>query len=123
MKRSIVAILLALVVSGCGTTAGYKKVMESWLHNSEYSLIQSWGPPTSVYESGGLKYLTYNKTRSGYVPGTSPNYQTQVYGNTAYTQSYGGSSGYAWKKSCKTTFTLRDDVITAYRFQGSDCKN
>jgi hypothetical protein len=98
MKRFLIPVFIALIVSSCATVEGYKKTLQTWIGSPEGALIQSWGPPSSVYVSGGSKYLTYNKSRSGYVPGTSPKYTTTLIRNTAYTTSSGGSPGFAYMK-------------------------
>jgi hypothetical protein len=119
-KLICVAILL---LAGCATEAKYEAALKSWVGNSESSLVNSWGPPDSVYENGGTKYLTYQKSRSGYIPGTTPTYQTQIIGNTAYTNSYGGSSGYSYNQNCKTTFTISGGRITNWRWEGNNCRS
>ena len=111
-----------LLLSACATAEKYEAILKSWVGNSESSLINSWGPPDSVYENGGQKYLTYFKSRSGYVPGTSPTYQTQLIGNTAYTTSYGGSPGFAYNQNCKTTFTVSRGKIIQWRYEGNACR-
>ena len=121
MKNIILSLSFLALLAGCATTENYEKILGTWVGSSERELIQSWGPPSSVYESGGTKYLTYSESASGYIPGTSPTYQTQIIGNTAYTTSSGGSPGFAYNRSCKTTFTLRSDTIVSWRHEGNAC--
>ncbi len=121
MKNIILSLSILALLAGCATTENYEKILGTWVGSSEQQLIQSWGPPSSVYESGGQKYLTYTKSRSGYIPGTSPTYQTQIIGNTAYTTSSGGSPGFAYTKSCKTTFTIQGTRISGWRYEGNNC--
>ena len=111
-----------LTLTACiATTGKYEKKLASWFGQNEQSLIAGWGPPQQVYESGGFKYLTYDWSGSAYIPGTSPTYQTQFIGNTAYTTSYGGSSAVTLNLNCRTTFTLQNGVVSAYRFEGNRC--
>ena len=88
---------------------------------SESRLLAQWGPPTSFFESGGVRYLTYSKSSSMVIPGTPPTYHTTVYGNTAYTTPIGGTSDDIVNFSCTTTFTIQDGMIRTYRWQGNNC--
>ena len=121
MKKILLWLLVLL--TGCATTANYEKSLNSWVGASESSLVDQWGPPSSVYESSGVKYLTYNKSRSGYVPGVAPSYQTTYVGNTAYTSAVGGSAGYGFTNSCTTTFSIRNNVISSWRWEGNACRS
>lgn len=124
-KRSCRLFLSSLVLClavGCATVENYQKILDSWMYSTEENLVAAWGIPDSVYESGHRKYLSYVSSRSGYVPGTAPTYQTTFIGNTAYTSSSGGTPGFAFTRRCKTTFTVIKSVITHYTFEGNNCK-
>ena len=58
VMRKFGIFVCILLISGCATAAGSKAVMDANLDKPESSLIQAWGAPSSVYKSGGLKYLT-----------------------------------------------------------------
>jgi hypothetical protein len=121
MKKII--FLLTLILLGCATTANYEKLLSSWVGSPESALISSWGPPSSVYESDGTKYLTYSKSNSGYIPGVAPSYQTTYVGNTAYTTPVGGYAGFAYSNNCSTTFTISNKTITNWRYEGNACRS
>ena len=114
---------MTLFIAGCATTANYEKILNSWTGSNESSLVSSWGPPTRVYESDDVRYLTYSKSNSGYVPGVAPSYQTTYVGNTAYTTPVGGYSGFAYNNNCTTTFTITNKVITSWRYEGNACRS
>ncbi len=113
---------LVLLIAACATEAGYAKVLDSWMGANEETLIESWGPPASVYESGGAKYITYVASSSGYVPGVAPSYQTTVYGSTAYTTPYGGTKGFFYNRNCATTFKIVNGVISHWQWKGNNCR-
>jgi len=119
-KNLYVAVALTLV--GCATTAGYEKILNSWIGADELKLVRSWGPPQQTYESQGRKFLTYASSRNVYVPGMAPSYTTTVIGNTAYTDPVGGTPGYNVSKRCMTTFELESGKIISWRWKGNDCK-
>ena len=124
MKKILGLLLVTTgLLVGCATTANYEKVLNSWVGSQESALVSSWGPPSSVYQSDGVKYLTYSKSNSGYIPGVAPSYQTTYVGNTAYTNPVGGSPGFAYNSNCSTTFTVANRVITNWRYEGNACRS
>jgi hypothetical protein len=116
------ALLLLIVLAACATSENYEALLESWVGKSENALIQAWGPPDSVYETTGTKYLSYTRSGTAYVPGIAPTYRTRVIGKTAYTHSYGGTSGYVYNRRCKTSFALVEGIISKWRWEGNDCR-
>jgi len=116
----VIAILM-LALTACATTAKYEKILNSWVGSEEIDLVRKWGPPQQVYESGGIKFLTYSSTRNVYIPGTAPNYTTTFIGNTAYTTKTGGSPAYNIGMQCVTTFEIMQGRIIRWRWQGNDC--
>lgn len=114
-------LLAAVLLSGCATTAKYEKALNSWLGSSELELVRQWGPPQQAYEAGGSKFLVYSNSGTVYIPGQAPSYQTNYYGNTAYTTPYGGVPAQNIAVSCETTFEVVDDVITNWTWRGNNC--
>lgn len=121
MSRNALVILL-FALSACATTAGYEKILGSWVGKAEVDLVRSWGPPVQAYEAGGKKFIVYSSRRNIYVPGTDPTYQTQFIGNTAYTTAVGGSSATNISMSCMTTFELENSRIVSWSYRGNDCR-
>ena len=119
-RYSVIIILIAL--SGCATTAGYEKLLNSWVGAQEVDLIRSWGPPVQAYEAGGRKFVAYSSRRNVYLPGTAPTYRTNVVGNTAYTTAVGGSPAMNVDMSCMTTFELEGSRVVSWSYKGNDCK-
>ncbi len=122
IKKISLVITALLSLSGCATTANFEKMLSTWVGVSEDNLISRWGTPSRVYATGTTKYLTFDKSATGYVPGTAPTYSTTVIGNTAYTNTYGGTSGYVYTKNCSTTFTITNGVVSGWRWEGNACR-
>ena len=123
--RKVLPLLIAAVtmfLSACATTAGYEKVLNSWVGAREIDLVRSWGPPIQSYEVDGRKFIVYSSRRNIFIPGTSPTYQTSFVGNTAYTHAVGGSAPMNISKSCMTTFEVSSDRIVSWMHRGNDCK-
>lgn len=113
--------LSSFLLIGCATEAKYQATLNSWVGSSEDSLVEQWGPPTSVYETKKKRYLTYFSSGQMYLPGTPPSYNTSFVGNTAYTRQVGGSSPTMVNLSCKTVFTLEKGYITLWNYNGNNC--
>jgi hypothetical protein len=115
-------ILFVALLAACATTAGYEKILNSWVGMQELDLVRSWGPPAQTYETGGRKFIVYTSRRNVYMPGVAPSYQTTVVGNTAYTNQIGGSPAMNIGMSCATTFELDGTRIISWSYKGNDCK-
>jgi len=121
--RAFVCLFVAGLLSGCATQAKFEENVKSMMGMSEDEVIQKLGAPNGFYQTADMKYLTFSRARSGYVPGTAPNYQTQVIGNTAYTQAVGGSPGYSYTTTCALTLGFRDGRAATYRYEGNACRS
>lgn len=121
MQRFLLLFLVVFLAS-CATTAGYEKLLNSWIGAQEIDLVRSWGPPIQSYETGGHKFIVYASNRNVYVPGTAPSYQTTYIGNSAYTNAVGGSPAMNINKSCTTTFELDGSKVVSWSYKGNDCK-
>ncbi|WP_312105541.1 hypothetical protein [Pygmaiobacter massiliensis] len=110
-----------ILLAGCATSAKYEAVLDSWIGSSELEIVRSWGPPAQAYETGGRKFLVYTSSRNVVLPGTAPTYTTNVVGNTAYTNSYGGTPAQNLAFSCETTFELSKETIVSWSYRGNDC--
>jgi len=116
-----VFLVVAVLLTGCATTANYEKIWRSWVGSSEKQLVSSWGVPDRTYEASGTKYLVYGRSSTAFIPGTPPSYQTTFVGNTAYTTPVGGTAPMAVNMSCVTTFEVEADTIRRWRWQGNNC--
>ncbi len=112
MKRLSILLLLVPLLSAC---MGDKisESMKSWVGHPESELVQSWGPPTSVYKmDDGSKVLTYSYRRSGYQ--TEGEAYTDQYGVTHYTAPQ-VTGGYTATRN----FTINSNgFVTSWRWNG-----
>lgn len=105
-SRLHLALLVVTFAISCSTTAGYEKILDSWVGTDISDLIESWGPPTSTYAlpDGRTMYTWDISAGAVAVPA----------GNTIV----------AVPRGCKTTFTAdRLGVIQTWRYQGNTCKS
>ena len=100
-KKCILIFFLCLTFISCSSLEQTKKNLNSWLGEPESNLIQNYGVPVKVYETGGKKYVTYVNSSFGNIGGNLIHYK------------------------CEVTFTIENqggvDVITHYRFAGNNC--
>ncbi|SME99291.1 hypothetical protein SAMN06265365_114102 [Tistlia consotensis] len=122
MRKCLPLLALLLLLSACASEAKYQSMLDGWVGASEHDLIQAWGPPDSSYQNDEAKYLTWKRQYQNYMPGTPPSYVTHSVGNQVYTTPIGGSPGYLFSSSCKTTFTVIDDRVTGWRVEGNACR-
>jgi hypothetical protein len=104
LRRLFSILSLALMV-GCATTAGYEKVLNSWMGQDISNLIEKWGPPSNVFTmpDGRILYSWVFDGGAVAVP----------IGNMAY----------AVPRGCKTTFTTSSaGVVQNWRWEGNACE-
>lgn len=99
MKEYIICLMI-LLLSGCATESGYKRIVDSWMGSSKDNLIDTWGVPTNNYKADKhTEYFSYIDTSIS---------------------SDGSGNIYNWK--CETTFTITDDVVTSWKYKGNKCR-
>ena len=56
-------LLLFVLLSGCATSEGYNRILNTWLNSDKQNLIETWGVPTSTYKMNDhIEYLRYSRT-------------------------------------------------------------
>jgi hypothetical protein len=94
----IMIFCMALILGGCATSEGYKKIVDSWMGATEEKLIAQWGVPANVYQLNATdKVFTYEESSQGMISGNVVTY------------------------SCRTDFTIRDGVVVNWQFKGNKC--
>lgn len=124
MYKTLKSLLVfsALGLAGCAQLPSYRETVNSWVGSRETALVASWGIPSQVYTTDGVKYITYNRARTVYIPGEGPSYQTTATHYGTITRPIGGRPGYTINRYCDTTFMILDGVIQSCSFRGNDCR-
>ena len=70
MKKVILVLLIASLVSSCDIPNKMQTTMESWIGHYKSEIIQSWGPPTGGTTSDGKggEILIYGNSRNLIAP-------------------------------------------------------
>lgn len=116
----MLVLLCAFILTACSSTPNYDEQLETWVGVSEEHLVDNWGMPENAYMvDADTKVITYIKNdgegdRNAYpnlidypaiaeqnFPGPDPDRQNVEY--------------------CKISFTVEDNVITDYTYNGDDC--
>ena len=71
MRKCVFLLALAvLCATGCANrNKQLTKVMESWMGHDIKEVIESWGPPSTVYDEAELKVYVWNSQSSFTLPG------------------------------------------------------
>lgn len=118
---SIISILTTSCISTSeikkiDATAAFEKRMEAKKGLSKEQLIDAMGIPAKEYKSESFEILEYYQSDTITLPRNSI---STVSGNTAYTNTTGGSYGV----DCKLEFKLINGFVTNYRYTGALCKS
>lgn len=126
MKKLAAIAAAALLATACASTAKYEGILESWLGAPAENLVNSWGPPTQVQVLGEDTFYIYQHSAQGTytIPGQAPTYTTTCNYGTCTTTPSGGRTAqtHSYHHHCKTTFTIRSDIIVSWRYYGNSCK-
>ena len=128
-----VCVTIAVFCVGCATTAGYEKVLNTWVGNSTDHLVSAWGIPTKQYRlHDGSVVMEYTRSSTGVWLGLTHDEPVTTYSNgtingNAYSQT---STTYVpvtdpdevLHYDCLTRFTANSaGVITRWAWQGNNC--
>ncbi len=122
MRFAAIAMLAAaMALAGCQTTENYQFTLDTFAGATELALIQQWGPPLRVFESGGHRFLVYYEQQTVTNPGTAATTTTTVNGNTVVTTTTAGTAPTTTTYTCTTTFELDRGLVIRSRFEGNNC--
>lgn len=137
MKKALIA---ALLLSGCASTANYEASLQQWVGQPLDDLVLAWGPPQSSYTlRDGRQVVEYLRQRIINTPGFTWHHPHTIYqeGQTynadgSPSGEYRGSStiflaeetpGDSRYLECRTRFivSLQGD-IQQWKWEGNDCR-
>lgn len=124
MKLSLSAVLalaLGLALGACATGNASPGAPGPHVGISESELVAHLGPPASVEEADGTRYLGYRRVRSSYLPAVTPFYQPICPPSTC--APIGGAHGYMLKEACTTIFAINGGKVAGWRREGAGCSN
>ena len=109
-------VLTTVTLAGCANgRAQHQAELATWVGKPETDLVSMMGAPTRTYETGGMKFLTYEERHVEIVPGTPYDFGP---GSFWYG---GGFPPTATTLVCETTFTIAAGLVRAYSLRGNAC--
>jgi hypothetical protein len=115
MRRFGVLLLIA-ALGGCTSGLAVRQAeLTQWIGRPEVELLGALGVPNRTYDSGGMKFLTYEERRVEISPGTPYGFGPGPFGYG------GGSPPTAMTLVCETTFTVAQNVVRAFSLRGNAC--
>ncbi|HBX5650709.1 hypothetical protein [Klebsiella pneumoniae] len=125
MLRGLAVIFIAMVLSGCQTSAQFERNMLSWRGQTIDSMVQQWGYPTGELTSpDGNRVYVYSNSGTYNVPQTTTyNTTSNVVGNTVYSNTYATTDGgYSINFSCTIYVEFGSDkIIKNVSWRGNNC--
>ncbi len=120
-RRKNYLVIAMLALTACVTGQRYEEALEAWVGASELELVEGWGPPDSVYEVEGRKYLTYRSEQAIVYPGL-PRYGNRYNDDYAYADPFPTTAPTLINQFCKTSFIVEDATVTGWRAEGNACR-
>lgn len=114
---------LVMLAAGCATTGHYERSLNAMIGLPEAQLVQQLGKPSRSYESGGFRYLVYERRDTVYVAGRATGFQTVGQGVDTRQVATGGTPETAIPVQCTTTFELQEAKVVAWDHKGNHCKS
>ena len=137
MKKALIA---ALLLGGCTTTANYEAALQQWVGRPLDDLVLAWGPPQSSYTlQDGRKVVEYLRQRVIYSPGFTWYRPHTIYHQGQAYNADGSPAGIYQDSStifipeespgdsryleCRTRFTIsKQGDIEKWGWEGNDCR-
>jgi hypothetical protein len=113
--RFLGVVLAAAALGGCtGELAERQAELAHWVGQPESQLVAAMGAPNRTYDSGGVKFLTYEDVYVHEGP-SGPYY----FGPGPAAPD--GFRGTVYRTVCDTTFTIAQGVVKAFSLRGNGC--
>ncbi len=119
----MILLLCIMFLTGCTSSGNYDQSMQKWMGVSQEALYYSWGEPDNVLNvTPNETVVTYIQTQNQPIGGdTEPYAGSEIYYPAIETPNYGFPDNQQNTYYCKTSFTIVNNVVVNYSFNGDDC--
>ncbi len=119
----MILLLCIMFLSSCASNGNYDQSMQKWVGVSQEALYYSWGEPDNILTvTPNETVVTYIQTENQAINGDAEPYAgSEVYYPAIETPNYGESDEEQNTYYCKTSFTIVNNVVVNYAFDGDDC--
>ncbi|MDQ2762256.1 MAG: hypothetical protein M3Y22_01805 [Pseudomonadota bacterium] len=114
MRFAPLLALLGLLACCSNRLAARQAELSRWVGQPETELVGIMGAPTRSYDSGGMKFLTYEESRVEIVPACP------YFGPGPFWYG-GGFPPTVTNLVCDTTFTVAGGIVRAFSLRGNAC--
>lgn len=131
MRQIVFGLILTMLLLACANGQNYNQKLQKWVGQSEDSLIQSWGRPSSRrYINEHESVLTYTRIQDWYMPSEYYFYndgwgEENVIFNPVLDEANMGPQAIITdnqvQEICQTTFWIKDGIITSWQWKGNNC--
>lgn len=124
MKQTISLICILTFIVSCAakpSPARYEDELSAWLGQSEENLYAEWGYPNTTYSAGPNSFIaTYLTRYNEPIDGDTEPYANNLSYEAMSVPSYGlpTAQGIYY---CKTSFVIKNGIVTDFNFNGDDC--
>lgn len=125
MKRFICLLTGLLLAAGCENIgyshSAYQKKLSKWQGQSVAALYAAWGEPQQIVPFGNdTLLLTYYSSESQPLNNDYQPYASEMSYAAMEVPTYGLPPAPPLFY-CKTTFVVRNNIVTGFNFNGDDC--
>lgn len=125
VKRFLALMVMAVLVTGCGTTAAFERRLQSAVGKDVDSVVALWGPPVGYWKTDNRETLVWTWSNQGSFQVTSPTstYTQGMVGRTPYSGwSYGTkTTSTPYNFWCKWTLYAIEGRVTRWAYDGNRC--
>ncbi len=123
MKIKILIFQIIFFLSACvyGPQYNPSSIMQSWMGQTESSLLQSWGIPTNSYQTGEIKIIEYIGVSTYYTTRTNDALRQNPYTCNQYYCPPRAATTYQNQSWCKRQFTIQEGIVVNWRLEGNSC--
>ncbi|MBQ2811346.1 MAG: hypothetical protein IJF12_04165 [Alphaproteobacteria bacterium] len=119
MKKFLFSVLI--IISACKSNQNYNLNLRPWIGQSQSSLVSQWGEPDNIFGIDSNTYVyVYEKISNSPFDADRHPYDDELNYQAASGSEY-GISQMPKVYYCKTTFTIRNNQVVDYAFNGDDC--
>jgi hypothetical protein len=115
MGRLGLLVLISLVAGCTDMLAAREAQLNTFVGKPEMDVVQAMGVPTRTYETGGVKFLSYQQQQTQVIPASPWYWYGPVPG------FYGGFPPQVVTWACDTTFTVSDGRVSSFTLRGNGC--
>src|SRR4051794_3272161 len=115
MRRLLALLLIGFLGACTDMLAARQAQLNTLIGRPEVELVQVMGVPTQTFETGGVRFLSYQQQQTQVIPASPWYYYGPMPG------FYGGFPPQMVTWACDTTFQIVEGRVASYTLRGNGC--